>query len=103
MCGGTLRVIACIDTPEVIETILTRLAARNTARICQDAADAHAAVVEDLPHPVTDPAKLADEGAPAAGWMPLADRDRFAPRSLEPPRPVGWARTFGCAQASFAQ
>ena len=33
VCGGTLRVIACIETPEVIERILTHLAARNTARI----------------------------------------------------------------------
>ena len=30
MCGGTLRVIACIETPELIEKILTHLAARNT-------------------------------------------------------------------------
>ena len=28
VCGGTLRVIACIETPELIETILTHLAAR---------------------------------------------------------------------------
>ena len=33
VCGGTLRVIACIDTPEVIERILTHLAARNTGCI----------------------------------------------------------------------
>ena len=33
VCGGTLRVIACIETPEVIERILAHLAARNTARI----------------------------------------------------------------------
>ena len=32
VCGGTLRVIACIETPEVIERILAHLAARNTAR-----------------------------------------------------------------------
>ena len=30
VCGGTLRVIACIETPEFIERILTHLAARNT-------------------------------------------------------------------------
>ena len=30
VCGGTLRVIACIETPELIEKILTHLAARNT-------------------------------------------------------------------------
>ena len=30
VCGGTLRVIACIETPELIERILTHLAARNT-------------------------------------------------------------------------
>ena len=30
LCGGTLRVIACIETPELIERILTHLAARNT-------------------------------------------------------------------------
>ena len=30
VCGGTLRVIACIETPEVIERILTHLAARET-------------------------------------------------------------------------
>ena len=30
VCGGTLRVIACIETPELIKTILTHLAARNT-------------------------------------------------------------------------
>ena len=34
VCGGTLRVITCIETPEVIERILTHLAARNTA--CSD-------------------------------------------------------------------
>ena len=34
VCGGTLRVIACIETPEVIERILAHLAARNTA--CSD-------------------------------------------------------------------
>ena len=33
VCGGTLRVIACIETPEVIERILTHLAARNTGCI----------------------------------------------------------------------
>ena len=33
VCGGTLRVIACIDTPEAIETILTHLAARHTGCI----------------------------------------------------------------------
>ena len=32
-CGGTLRVIACIETPEVIERILIHLAARNTGGI----------------------------------------------------------------------
>ena len=32
-CGGTLRVIARIETPEVIERILTHLAARNTGGI----------------------------------------------------------------------
>ena len=30
VCGGTLRVIACIETPELIEKILNHLAARNT-------------------------------------------------------------------------
>ena len=30
VCGGTVRVIACIETPELIEKILTHLAARNT-------------------------------------------------------------------------
>ena len=30
VCGGTPRVIACIETPELIERILTHLAARNT-------------------------------------------------------------------------
>ena len=30
VCGGTLRVIACIETPEFIEKILTHLGARNT-------------------------------------------------------------------------
>ena len=31
VCGGTLRVIACMsETPELIERILTHLAARNT-------------------------------------------------------------------------
>ena len=33
VCGGRLRVIACIETPEVIERILTHLAARNTGGI----------------------------------------------------------------------
>ena len=33
VCGGTLRVIACIETPEVIERILTHLAAHNTGCI----------------------------------------------------------------------
>ena len=33
VCGGTLRVIACIETPDVIERILTHLAARNTGCI----------------------------------------------------------------------
>ena len=33
VCGGTLRVIARIGTPEVIERILTHLAARETACI----------------------------------------------------------------------
>ena len=33
VCGGTLSVIACTDTPEVIERILTHLAARSTGRI----------------------------------------------------------------------
>ena len=34
VCGGTLRVIACIETPEVIERILAHLAAPNTT--CSD-------------------------------------------------------------------
>ena len=34
VCGGTVRVIACIETPELVDTILTHLAARNTA--CSD-------------------------------------------------------------------
>ena len=29
VCGGTLRVIACIETPQVIERILAHLAARS--------------------------------------------------------------------------
>ena len=33
VCGATLRVIACIDTPEVIERILAHLATRNTGAI----------------------------------------------------------------------
>ena len=33
VCGGTLRVIACIETPKLIEKILTHLAARNTKGI----------------------------------------------------------------------
>ena len=33
MCDGTLRVIASIETPELIEKILTHLAARETGRI----------------------------------------------------------------------
>ena len=33
VCGGTLRVIACIETPEIIERILAHLAARNTGGI----------------------------------------------------------------------
>ena len=33
VCGGTLRVIACIETPELIVRILTLLAARETASI----------------------------------------------------------------------
>ena len=34
VCGGTLRVIACIDTPEVIDKFLTHLAARKAR--CND-------------------------------------------------------------------
>ena len=33
VCGGTLRVIACIDTPEIIKRILTHLAVREADRI----------------------------------------------------------------------
>ena len=33
VCGGTLRVIACIETPELIETILIHLASRQTGGI----------------------------------------------------------------------
>ena len=33
LCGGTLRVIARTETPDVIERILTHLAARNTGCI----------------------------------------------------------------------
>ena len=33
VCGGTLRVIACIETPKLIEKILTHLAARETGGI----------------------------------------------------------------------
>ena len=33
VCGGTLRVIACIEIPALIEKILTHLAARNTEGI----------------------------------------------------------------------
>ena len=33
VCGATLRVIACIDTPEVIERILAHLATRETGAI----------------------------------------------------------------------
>ena len=31
MCGDMVRVIACIETSEVIDRILTHLAARHTA------------------------------------------------------------------------
>ena len=33
VCGGTLRVIACIDTPELIERILVHLATRQSGGI----------------------------------------------------------------------
>ena len=33
VCDGTLRIIACIETPELIKRILTHLAARNTESI----------------------------------------------------------------------
>ena len=33
VCGGTLRVIACIETPKLIEKILTHLAARETGGV----------------------------------------------------------------------
>ena len=33
VCGGTLRVIACIETPEVIERILVHLATRHSGGI----------------------------------------------------------------------
>ena len=35
VCGGTLRVIACIEIPALIEKILTHLAARNTEGIAR--------------------------------------------------------------------
>ena len=33
VCGGALRVIACIETPELINRTLAHLAARNTGGI----------------------------------------------------------------------
>ena len=32
VCGGTLRVIACIETPEIVDKTLTHLAARKASR-----------------------------------------------------------------------
>ena len=41
VCGGTLRVIACIETPELIKKILTHLAARETRGINHPRAPPH--------------------------------------------------------------
>ena len=53
-CGSTLRVIACIETPNVIKTILAHLAARKT---------------DPVHHPRAPPNELAQRAEPlsAAG------------------------------------
>ena len=49
VCGATLRVIACIETPEVIERILTHLAARETGAISHPRAPPLRAPGAELP------------------------------------------------------
>ena len=49
VCGGTLRVIACIATPEVIEGILTHLAAREAGGINHPRAPPLRASAAELP------------------------------------------------------
>ena len=49
VCGGTLRVIACIETPEVIERTLTRLAVREADCIHNPRAPPLRAPAAELP------------------------------------------------------
>ena len=49
VCGGTLRVIAWIDTPEIIKRILTHLAVREADRIHNPRAPPLRAPAAELP------------------------------------------------------
>ena len=49
LCGGTLRVIVCIDTPEIIKRILTHLAVREADRIHNPRAPPLRAPAAELP------------------------------------------------------
>ena len=49
VCGGTLRVIACIEAPDLIERILAHLAARDA---------------DSVPRPRAPPSELAQRAEP---------------------------------------
>ena len=63
VCGGTLRVIACIETPEVIERILVHLATRQSGGI-NDPPRTAARCVRRAAPPITDPLVTAPTSAP---------------------------------------
>ena len=62
--GGTLRVIACIETPEVIERILAHLATRETGAINDSRAPPLVVGAAQPPPPITDHLLTAPTGAP---------------------------------------
>ena len=71
VCGGTLRVIACIETPELIERILTHLAARSTASINPPAHRRRVRPELNPGLPITERALTASTGAERSRYAHL--------------------------------
>ena len=80
-CGGTLRVIACIETPELIETILTHLAARETGGVNHPV---HRRCMRRKPNPGPAHYRPCPDCARRCTTAPL----RLASRALRPPPPA---------------
>ena len=91
VCGGTLRVIACIEAPELIERILTHRVAGGTGWINHPPHTAAAYARSRTPgHPITERILTASTGAQR-------------PRRASPPAPGPTACLAGSHRCRFHQ